>query len=102
MSTLLFINILVLVFLFGWSSHWLFNRVRLVLRSRRPVVVAPGESGMERYQRQKAARKALQELEPIEPPAGTPPEAAERFRKLKPIVQHQIIEARKRIGLTDG
>ena len=97
---LLFIRI-VLAFVFGWSGHWLFHRVRLVLRLRYPVVVAPGESGIERYQRQKNARKALQALKPIDPPPGIPPEAAERFRKLSPLVQHQVVEAAKRIE-SDG
>ena len=73
----------------------------MVLRSRRPVIVAPGESGIERYQRLKQAKMNVENLEPIEPPPGTEPEAAERFKKLSPKVQHQVIAARKAQGL-DG
>ena len=97
---LLFISI-ILALVIGWSSHWLYNRVRLVLLSRRPVIVAPGESGIERYQRLKEARRHVENLKPIPPPPGVSPDAAIRFNKLTPQVQHKVIAARKERGL-DG
>ncbi len=95
MSLQLFINLL-FALVIGWIGHVFYVRVKFRLKARRPVVVPPGESGAEQYQRHKEARK----LEPIEPPPGTPPESAERFKKLSPLVQHQVVEARKRLGLS--
>ncbi len=92
MLLLLFISIVVSL-LIGWTAHWLFNRVRLELKARKLIV--PGESGKAAYQRYK------KNLKPIEPPPGTLPEAAERFRKLSPLVQHRVMAARKKRGL-DG
>lgn len=38
-------------------------------------------------------------LQPIEPPDGTPPEAAEHFRKLDPVTQRYAVAAREHQGL---
>lgn len=36
---------------------------------------------------------------PLEPPPGTPAEAAERFRALDPMTQRQAVAAREALGL---
>ena len=69
----------------------------MLLRQRSPVVVLSGESGIEKYQRYKEGIN----LRPIQPPLEISTEAAERFRKLSPLVQRQVMTARKRKGL-DG
>ena len=97
MSLLLFIS-LVAAFIMGLLVPKLhFVAKRALQRQRRPVVVPPGESGSEQYQRHKEGIHLM----PIQPPLEISTEAAERFRKLSPLVQSQVMAARKREGL-DG
>ena len=97
MSLLSFIS-LIAVFLLGFFGRplYLITR-RVLLRQRGPVVVPPGESGIQQYQRYKEGLNLM----PIRPPLGISPEAAKRFSKLSPLVQRQAMAARKKAGL-DG
>ena len=97
MTLLLFISLIAafVLGLFGRPLYLVAKRV--LLRQRGPVVVAPGESGIEKYQRYKEGLG----LKPIQPPLEISTEAAERFSKLSPLVQRQVMSARKREGL-DG
>ena len=97
MSLPLFIS-LIAAFVLGFFGQKLYFVARKVLlRQRGPVVVPPGESGIEKYQRHKEGLG----LKPIQPPLEISTEEAARFRKLSPLVQRQVIAARKREGL-DG
>ena len=98
MSLPLFISLLLAAFVLGLLVPKLhFVAKRALQRQRRPVVVPPGESGREQYQRYKAGLN----LPPIEPPPGGSPEEAGRFRLLSPFVQRKVMVARKQAGI-DG
>ena len=95
MSLLLFIS-LIAAFILGLFGRPLYLVARRVLlRQRGPVVVPPGESGIEKYQSYKEGLG----LKPIQPPLEISTEAAARFSKLSPLVQRQVMAARKREGL---
>ena len=97
MSLLLFIS-LIAAFVVGlFGQKWYLVARRVVLRQRGPVVVPPGESGSQEYQRYKEGIN----LRPIQPPLGISLEEAQWFRKLSPLVQRQVVIARKQAGL-DG
>ena len=97
MSLLLFISLIAafILGLFGQPLYLIAKKV--LLRQRGPVVVAPGESGIEKYQRYKEGLG----LKPIQPPLEISTEAAKRFGKLSPLVQRKAMAARKKAGL-DG
>ena len=99
MLLLLYISLALLV---GWFSRPVFlyvvNRNRIRLQRKHGVEVKPGESSREQYQKYKEGLN----LEPVDPPSGTPLEAAERFKKLSPMVQRQVLAARKAKGLDNG
>ena len=97
MTLLSFIS-LIAAFIMGFLARPLYLVARRVLlRQRGPVVVPPGESGIQQYQRYKEGLNLM----PIRPPLGISPEAAERFGKLSPLVQRRAMAARKKAGL-DG
>ena len=91
-----YISLVLVGWFLGLFTRYLYRKVRAWYIGRRPdVLMLPGESGIERYQEYK------KNLQAIEPPPGTDPEAAERFKLLSPTVQRQVVGARKLLGL-DG
>ncbi len=97
MSLLWFISI-VLAFLAGLLSQRLILIARQAILQRRGlVVVPPGESSNDQYQRYKAAKN----LKLLPAPKGSSLEATKRWNKLGPLVQRQVIAARKKAGI-DG
>ena len=70
---------------------------RLIVRERYKRVASARPyrrtNGTLRYQMRKE-----EQLKPLEPPPGIPEDAAERFRKLSPLHQHQALEARRRLS----
>ena len=98
MSLVLYISLGILVgFIIGWFSRVLIIRwaMRILAKRKRQIGLKPGESAREQYQRYKDDKL---NLKPIEPPPGTSPEAAERFRKLSPMHQHQTIAALRKLS----
>ena len=67
------------------------RRAVIQLQRKRGVAVKSGQSGMEQYQRYK------NDLQLLEPPKGSSPEVAEKFKKLSPLHQHQAVAALQRI-----
>ncbi len=76
-------------------KHVLRREVHKRIAANRPYKRTNGL--LRRKMNKQKLRDEIAALEPIEPPTGTAPEAAARFRKLSPLSQRQAVAARRQL-----